>query len=558
MRAQGSRDRRALSHHRELLARSHPTLRRRVRGVSKLHPTTLTRILRRVVILQQLAIVFTRRPITIASEQQKEIISSRSGWHLTDKCSYNGADDSDAVLRGAAMRNFGAISVVACNFLVAGCSSVPPLSDATGDFESKILIREIVRRVKCEISDAFDAKIERADFKWLENWTAKVDLILQVNEQAGVAPSVAYTKFYKNAFNFDAGSTSLTSNVIGSAQQFLTLTAGANLSEQAQRSETVTFTLSLKEIKTWRKYLRNAERYGRSVGDPICDRTGRELRGNLGLTEWIDSALYPVEKSELQAGYHPPPGSGASKPPSVSPKGVAPKEFGLLPFEGVTPDEAIKEIAPFLTAAEKSATDAANSQSKVATSASHVQTHMQTTIGPYFNVLTDDLKASISSNLSAIATILKYATDDADSAAVEARKIHAFIDDLAARPSNTRVDSRQMKADAEQFARNAKTFADHAKNQMAAAQKIEAAITGFIPNPPIDGLLHSVQFIVTNGASITPNWTLLQWKGPGITVPGASVSGVRTNTLNIALGPTTEQNRLIQNQTVINSAPRAQ
>jgi hypothetical protein len=72
-------------------------------------------------------------------------------------------------------------------------------------------------------------------------------------------------------------------------------------------------------------------------------------------------------------------------------------------------------------------------------------------------------------------------------------------------------------------------------------------------NPPVDGLLHSVQFVVAYGASVSPNWTLLKWKGPSLTVPGASASGLRTHILNIALGPPAEQNRLIQNQTVINA-----
>jgi hypothetical protein len=71
-------------------------------------------------------------------------------------------------------------------------------------------------------------------------------------------------------------------------------------------------------------------------------------------------------------------------------------------------------------------------------------------------------------------------------------------------------------------------------------------------DPPLDSLLHSVSFVLTYGASATPNWTLLQWKGPSPS--GASTfaaAGQRTHVLNIALGPNAgEQNRLIQNQTV--------
>jgi hypothetical protein len=106
---------------------------------------------------------------------------------------------------------------------------------------------------------------------------------------------------------------------------------------------------------------------------------------------------------------------------------------------------------------------------------------------------------------------------------------------------------------AEREADNAKKFADDAAKQRTNANTIATNLTGFRPNPPIDGLLHSVQFIVTYGGSVTPNWSLLLWKGPGLTIPGASLSGIRTNILSIALGPTAEQNRLILNQTIANS-----
>src|ERR1700721_164352 len=129
-------------------------------------------------------------------------------------------------------RSSGTLAAGFCAVLVSACAYTPPLESATGTAESNILVRDIVRRVKCEISDAFDARVEDSRFHWLQNWTAKVDLTLQIDEQAGISPSVAYTKFFRNAFNFDAGSSSLTSNVIQAVQQSFTLSAAANLSEQ--------------------------------------------------------------------------------------------------------------------------------------------------------------------------------------------------------------------------------------------------------------------------------------------------------------------------------------
>jgi hypothetical protein len=67
------------------------------------------------------------------------------------------------------------------------------------------------------------------------------------------------------------------------------------------------------------------------------------------------------------------------------------------------------------------------------------------------------------------------------------------------------------------------------------------------PDPPIDSLSHSVQFIVAYGAGISPNWVLLQWKGPASSGSLASLGGGRTHTLNLTLGPSKgEQSRALQ------------
>lgn len=67
------------------------------------------------------------------------------------------------------------------------------------------------------------------------------------------------------------------------------------------------------------------------------------------------------------------------------------------------------------------------------------------------------------------------------------------------------------------------------------------------PDPPINSLSHSVQFIVAYGAGITPNWVLLQWRGPSTSGSLASLGGGRTHTLNLTLGPSKdEQSRSLQ------------
>ena len=58
---------------------------------------------------------------------------------------------------------------------------------------------------------------------------------------------------------------------------------------------------------------------------------------------------------------------------------------------------------------------------------------------------------------------------------------------------------------AEQAQLEADTNHQNAKKDEATAAKIEKMLTALKLNPPIDGLLHSLQFIVTYGGSVTPN-----------------------------------------------------
>src|ERR1700678_4293990 len=108
------------------------------------------------------------------------------------------------------------VSVLASGFLLSSCSTVPPLDQAAGDSHPDILIGNVVNRVKCELADSFaDIWAAKEDdgsankLKWLQDWTAKVDLTLQINDSAGVSPSGSRTIFDRNAFNYAAGSSSL-------------------------------------------------------------------------------------------------------------------------------------------------------------------------------------------------------------------------------------------------------------------------------------------------------------------------------------------------------------
>lgn len=104
------------------------------------------------------------------------------------------------------------------------------------------------------------------------------------------------------------------------------------------------------------------------------------------------------------------------------------------------------------------------------------------------------------------------------------------------------------------------------KNALACAKRTQqdadnsVMLAAALPDqidPPVDSILHSVNFVITYGANISPNWTLLQWRGPSPANGSlAGTTGIKTNTMVLSLGPRTGSTaspdalRLIQNQTV--------
>ena len=99
-------------------------------------------------------------------------------------------------------------------------------------------------------------------------------------------------------------------------------------------------------------------------------------------------------------------------------------------------------------------------------------------------------------------------------------------------------------------------------NKLQAQADAAAILPKALPDqvdPPIDSVSHSVQFVVTYGAGISPSWSLLQWKGPGGSgnTPFFGGSATRTHSLNLALGPrsgaasiSNDALRLINNQVI--------
>ncbi|WP_315834444.1 hypothetical protein [Bradyrhizobium prioriisuperbiae] len=400
------------------------------------------------------------------------------------------------------MRIFSCVFLLMIGSLLVACSTVPPLSEATG----AIPIRDIVERVKCELADSFSEKIQEPQFRWLQQWTAKVDMTLIANNLGSVTPVGAYVEPL--------------GTVSGVAQQF-SFGAGASVSGQAIRTEAISFSLSLLELRRWRRgLLVRSAKY--RLPDPCDPGLRSNLAGDLGLREWVDSALSPVATRDLQAGDHPAPGT--AKAAAIAP--AVPKSANVAATK--QPKEIADEAAKLSKDAYAAAKKSADEAERAATSA-----ELSLKESPFRDV--ED--AEFLRQSRAIAVMARQQALKARDDATRAKTKNDLVVDIA-----TNMKEGDTSPEAYTKANQAKTNADDVVDLAAdAAEQSKAAgenagnVTKRIPDPPIDSVSHSVQFVVTAGASIAPTWTLVRFRGPIGNLAG--VTATQTHTLNIALGP---------------------
>jgi hypothetical protein len=144
-------------------------------------------------------------------------------------------------MRGC-MRGVSA-SLFICFIGFAGCVKVPelkPIANASeGKTEGSISIDEIVKRVKCELRDSLAGR-DGAAYKWLDKWTISADLSLTVSDNSQISPGVVLTH------QFLLGS--IPGRITNSAQSS-SLGLGGQASTTAARTEIVSFSMSVKEIR---------------------------------------------------------------------------------------------------------------------------------------------------------------------------------------------------------------------------------------------------------------------------------------------------------------------
>ncbi len=481
-------------------------------------------------------------------------------------------------------RKFVLAGGLACSLAAGGCVKLPELAEATGG----IPVYEIVLRTKCELSSAFedDDGIWLPDrykkLAWLQNWTAQADLTLQVLDQATLAPGTTFTQPLHNAYPTNVGPSSIsTAGVLGTTisgvSQSFAVAAGVSLNGQAQRTETLSFVFSVKELKEWRASTDTRE---------ICAISDKlDLRGRLGLREWFRDAVWPVVSPDelLYAGYHPKAANAASKPQgngeTKSFTAEMEKRF-IKRKEACTPDN-IAVLKSDLDAAQDTLDTASeiakDAKGSFATVSSKVDSETQALAKAkksiaadkkqYDAVLDPAVKKDEDKNWANVNAAQKLA----DAAAGNIADAKAKLDQLTLLPDKditkakdsvrqTRLAIEKAEKDlntcdyatlhndvikAQATAANVLSDANAATKDVASANQnitdmktfVDAAteFTSKAIDPPIATIGQSVQFILVYSGNVTPSWTFVRFKGPNS--PLFSAGGTRTHTLNITLGP---------------------
>lgn len=216
--------------------------------------------------------------------------------------------------------------ILGIGLAVTSCLGPPPLTDATNNipFSGSIPLHDVVQRVKCDLAEALYERVYkspmRARFAWMQNWTAKADLTLEVDETGGITPSFSFLKPLPNAFILGTGPNSINTatgavtNVVSATAQNFILGASVNVSGSATRTETLSFNIALAELKDWKEARKKMIAEGVELaGIYSCEpKAITDVQAGLDLKSWLDEVLKPVELNDLQPGIHPTPQTATS------------------------------------------------------------------------------------------------------------------------------------------------------------------------------------------------------------------------------------------------------
>lgn len=373
----------------------------------------------------------------------------------------------------------GIIAVI----LLSGCVRIP----AEDDLAQGPTVDEITQRVKCDLYGSLSNRLDaQYGYEWLRSWTSQANLNLIVNDQSQISPGATFVQ--------PLTTQSIPLRVTNMARSW-NLGLGAQASNTASRTESLTFTVSMDELK---------QEFDANHGD--CNLpNGIDLQSDLGLKEWLAGALSPVDDGYLNIGYHKAPKTGGG--------GTAAKATG----------DAMRTAGAVLTmlkaGAGKPACKLLPDPNPGSPERERARRAMAVVICDLERVAEDaaatgDLSAgSVSANqVLALTRMIKDIQKTIAAIDVAVPALQA----VPAVPVSTITTLRNTAKNLEDSAIGAATFVD----------------------PPIDTISHQVQFIIAHNASISPSWTLLHFKGPSPSSGAlASLSKTRTHTLNIVMGP---------------------
>jgi hypothetical protein len=450
------------------------------------------------------------------------------------------------------------------------------------------------------------------EYLWLSNWTVKTDLTLQANEQGGISPSGSYTQYQKSAVLTAAGPTTVPGTTLGTFQQFFSLNATFNAGEQATRTEVLSTTLSLKELDTWRRSKDGTfekacgptgqrELLGKlGIGEWIDSSLSPATRKQLLAGTHTTPGLPP--KSAPPAFVTAPKFTniGAAAPASLTDEEKNRlnqlSEDDKRKIRAENSDNATKLLDEIQAAVNSLEDSHRSTLSDLENAATAFNQFSQARDHAAQSQVTYNDKNSTSQTTETLqkvrgyyekywesaltarnAVVIDYCGDESTYAefvgndnkctkqsqpesgvwhaletAIKAQKIAESDADHPDSIDDNIVDMRAKRDIAAKAARAGQQATKDADAQNAFLQRLIQQPPSFTPDPPLDSIGHSVQFVVAIGGSVTPSWTLVQWKGPGITAPGASGVMNRTHLLQLAFGQpgSGDQNRIINNNTI--------
>jgi hypothetical protein len=443
--------------------------------------------------------------------------------------------------------------------LVAGCMNTPSLEfDGAG-------VSDIVQRVRCEIAEAMPREDDRnypiGKYSWLRDWTAKVDLTLETVDTAAITANTSYIEPLRS---------------IGSIAQTFTLGSGASVSGTADRIDKLSFTVSVRELLN----LKN------SIECELPRQRG--LLGHLGLGEWIEASLVPVDEGRLFIGFHEAPGKTAGK--LAGPGTPSPASKGS-DSSSLTATEVMARLRQILLRLKPITTDLDNARTKIAEGETHIlnaqraanqaQVHALRYKGLIRTGATTELQSKRAlKEMKATYTKVRSSNREAElglgflevgkvlvwSAKKDIPVIKRLFDDTTVTVNNAEkslgslTDAEILTAFSETSDRllfiGVKTtvnrYADDksgipkeldqrvkdASELVTTTAKIANEAWAAMPqNTPLDSVAHTIKFTAVANANVTPNWSLVRFKGPGLgNTPFANATRTRYHTLDIVLG----------------------